>query len=62
VRDKTRLIVGAALSVSPWDWDQPERENVLLFSSDAVTRDILVCHRPARGDDSRLRGFYPRFT
>jgi hypothetical protein len=31
VRDKTRLIVGAALNVSPCDWNQPERENALLL-------------------------------
>ena len=56
VRDKTRLIVGAALNVSPCDWNQPERENALLFSFDPVAldtvgRDILVRHRQALGLD-----------
>ncbi len=54
VRDKTRLIVAAALHVSPCDWNQPERENGLLFSFDpvaldTVARDILVRHRQAMG-------------
>jgi hypothetical protein len=54
VRDKTRLIVGAALNVSPRDWNGPERENSLLFSFDpvavdTVARDILVRHRQAQG-------------
>lgn len=54
VRDKTRLIVGAALNVSPRDWNQPERENALLFSFDpvaldTVARDIVVRHRQALG-------------
>ena len=57
VRDKTRLIVGAALNVSPFDWNQPERENALLLSFDpvaldTVARDILVRHRQARGWDA----------
>jgi hypothetical protein len=57
VRDKTRLVVGAALSVSPFDWNQPERENALLLSFDTVAldtvaRDILVRHRQARGWDA----------
>jgi hypothetical protein len=56
VRDKTRLIVGAALDVSPRDWNQPERENALLFSFDPVAldtvgRDILVRQRQALGLD-----------
>jgi len=54
VRDKTRLIVGAALNVSPDDWNRPERENALLLSFDpvaldTVARDILVRHRQAAG-------------
>jgi len=57
VRDKTRLIVGAALNVSPRDWNRPERENALLLSFDpvaldTVARDILVRHRQAQGLDS----------
>ncbi|MDY7039841.1 MAG: DUF362 domain-containing protein [Chloroflexota bacterium] len=54
VRDKTRLVVGAALNVSPLGWEQPERENALLLSFDpvaldTVARDILVRHRQERG-------------
>jgi hypothetical protein len=57
VRDKTRLVVGAALSVSPWNWNQPERENALLLSFDPVAldtvgRDILVRHRQSLGLDA----------
>jgi uncharacterized protein (DUF362 family) len=57
VRDKTRLIVGAALNVSPHDWDRPEQENALLFSFDPVAldtvgRDILVRHQQALGIDA----------
>ncbi len=57
VRDKTRLIVGAALSVSPCDWNQPERENALLLSFDpvaldTVARDIVVRHRRDLGLDA----------
>lgn len=57
VRDKTRLVVGAALNVSPCDWNQPERENALLFSFDPVAldtvgRDILVRHRQALNLDA----------
>ena len=56
VRDKTRLIVGAALDVSPRDWNRPERENALLVSFDPVAldtvgRDILVRHRQDVGFD-----------
>ncbi len=56
VRDKTRLIVGAALNVSPFDWNSPERENALLLSFDpvaldTVSRDILVRHHQAVGRD-----------
>ncbi len=52
IRDKTRLIVAAALNVSPFDWDAPEPENALLLSFDPVAldtigRDILVRHRQA---------------
>ncbi len=54
VRDKTRLVVGAALNVSPCDWNQPAQENALLLSFDpvaldTVARDILVRHRQADG-------------
>jgi len=54
VRQKTRLIVAAALNVSPFDWYQPARENALLLSFDPVAldvvgRDILVRHRQAAG-------------
>lgn len=58
IRDKTRLIVGAALNVSPCDWNRPERENALLLSFDpvaldTVSRDILVRHRQALGLQTR---------
>lgn len=54
IRDKTRLIVGAALNVSPSDWNRPEREDALLLSFDpvaldTVARDILVRHRQEQG-------------
>jgi hypothetical protein len=54
VRDKTRLVVGAALQVSPADWNRPEREDSLLLSFDpvaldTVARDILIRHREAQG-------------
>jgi hypothetical protein len=54
VRDKTRLIVGTALKVSPGDWNRPEVENALLLSFDPVAldtvgRDILVRHLQASG-------------
>jgi hypothetical protein len=57
IRAKTRLIVGAALQVSPRDWNRPERENALLLSfdpvaHDTVARDILIRHREAQGVDS----------
>ena len=57
VRDKTRLVVAAALNVSPWNWNQPERENALLLSFDPVAldtvgRDILVRHCQALGLDA----------
>jgi len=56
IRDKTRLIVGAALNVSPCDWNQPEREDALIFSFDPVAldtvgRDMLVRHRQTLGLD-----------
>lgn len=59
IRDKTRLIVGAALNVSPGDWNRPERENALLLSFDpvaldTVARDILVRHREAQGRNAGL--------
>jgi len=54
VRDKTRLIVGAALNVSPLDWNHPRRENALLLSfdpvaHDTVARDLLVRQRERLG-------------
>ncbi len=54
VRDKTRLVVSAALNVSPADWNRPVRENALLLSFDpvaldTVSRDILVRQRRAMG-------------
>ena len=57
IRDKTRLVVGAALNVSPRDWNQPYRENAILVSFDPVAldtvgRDILVRHRQELGLDS----------
>jgi hypothetical protein len=57
IRAKTRLIVGAALQVSPRDWNRPERENALLLSfdpvaHDTVARDILIRHREVQGVDS----------
>lgn len=57
VRDKTRLVVAAALNVSPRDWNRPKRDNALLLSFDpvaldTVARDILVGHRQALGLDS----------
>jgi hypothetical protein len=57
IRDKTRLIVGAALNVSPFDWERPERENALLLSFDPVAldtvgRDILVRHRETSGSSA----------
>jgi hypothetical protein len=56
IRDKTRLVVGAALNVSPGDWNRPEREDALLLSFDpvaldTVARDILVRHRQKKGLD-----------
>jgi hypothetical protein len=61
--DKTRLIVGAALRVSPGDWNRPEREDALLLSFDpvaldTVARDILVRHRQDKGRsvDSLIKG------
>ncbi len=63
IRDKTRLIVGAALRVSPGDWNRPEREDALLLSFDpvaldTVSRDILVRHRQDKGMsvDSLIKG------
>ena len=59
IRDKTRLVVGAALNVSPGDWNRPQRENAILLSFDpvaldTVARDILVRHRQAAGRDSGI--------
>lgn len=57
IRDKTRLLVGAALNVSPGNWERPERENALLFSFDPVAldtvgRDVLVRHLQDKGRDA----------
>jgi len=57
LRDKTRLVVGAALNISPADWNRPMRENALLLSfdpvaHDTVARDILVRARDGLGLDS----------
>jgi uncharacterized protein (DUF362 family) len=59
IRDKTRLVVGAALEVSPGDWNSPQREDALLLSFDpvaldTVARDILVRHRQALGMGTQL--------
>jgi hypothetical protein len=63
IREKTRLVVGAALKVSPSDWNRPEREDALLLSFDpvaldTVARDILVRHRQEKGRsvDSLITG------
>ena len=57
IQDKTRLVVGAALQVSPRDWNRPVREHALLLSFDpvaldTVARDILVRRRQAVGLDT----------
>ena len=57
IRQKTRLIVTAALKVSPADWNRPTREDSLLLSfdpvaMDTVARDILVRHRREMGLDT----------
>jgi uncharacterized protein (DUF362 family) len=57
IQAKTRLVVGAALYVSPRDWNRPVQENALLLSFDpvaldTVARDILVRHRQAAGMDA----------
>jgi hypothetical protein len=54
IRGKTRLVVGAALKVSPGDWNQPVWENALLLSFDpvaldTVARDILVARQQEHG-------------
>jgi hypothetical protein len=54
VRDKTRLIVGAVLQISPGDWNRPERDNAVLLAfdpvaHDTVARDLLVAHRERLG-------------
>jgi hypothetical protein len=54
IQDKTRLVVAAALNVSPSDWNRPVRDNALVLSFDPVAldtvcRDILVAHRQAQG-------------
>jgi len=50
IRSKTRLIVGAALNITPGDWNRPERGDSLLLSFDpvaldTVARDMLVQRR-----------------
>ncbi len=57
IQAKTRLVVGAALNVSPRDWNRPVREHALLLSFDpvaldTVARDILVRRRQAAGLDT----------
>jgi uncharacterized Fe-S center protein len=57
IRDKTRLVVGAALNISPADWNRPVRENALLLSFDpvaldTVARDMLVRAREGLGLDT----------
>jgi uncharacterized protein (DUF362 family) len=57
IQSKTRLVVGAALNVSPRDWNRPVREHALLLSFDpvaldTVARDILVRRRQAVGLDT----------
>lgn len=57
LREKTRLVVGAALNISPADWNRPVRENALLLSfdpvaHDTVARDLLIRSREALGLDS----------
>jgi uncharacterized protein (DUF362 family) len=57
IQAKTRLVVGAALCVSPRDWNRPVRENAILLSFDpvaldTVARDILVRRRQAAGLDA----------
>ena len=54
IGEKTRLVVAAALNVTPGDWNRPERDNSLLLSFDpvaldTVARDILVSHREDSG-------------
>jgi hypothetical protein len=53
IQNKTRLVVAAALNVSPSDWERPTRDNALVMSFDPVAldtvcRDILVAHRQAQ--------------
>ncbi|MGD8516905.1 MAG: DUF362 domain-containing protein, partial [Anaerolineae bacterium] len=60
IRDKTRLVIGAALQVSPRDWNRPERENALLLSFDPVAldtvgRDILVRHLQEQGQNGSFQ-------
>jgi hypothetical protein len=57
IRGKTRLIIAAALEISPCDWDRPVRENALLLSFDpvaldTVARDLLVQRRQEMGLDA----------
>jgi hypothetical protein len=57
IREKTRLIVGAALRVSSRDWNRPEQKDALLLSFDpvaldTVARDILIRQRQALGLDN----------
>ena len=54
LRDKTRLIVGAALRITTDDWENPQREDALLLSFDpvaldTVSRDLLVRRRQELG-------------
>lgn len=54
LRDKTRLIVAAALRITTDDWESPQREDALLLSFDpvaldTVARDLLVRRRQELG-------------
>ncbi len=56
IQAKTRLVVGAAVTVSPFSWDHPEHDDVLLLAFDpvaldTVARDILVEHTQRQGQD-----------
>jgi uncharacterized protein (DUF362 family) len=59
IQTKTRLVVGAALTLSPGDWSRPERDNVILLSFDpvaldTVARDLLVQHHQAQGGNTGI--------
>jgi hypothetical protein len=57
IQAKTRLVVGAALRISPADWNRPVRADALLLSfdpvaHDTVARDMLVRAREDLGLDT----------